>query len=198
MRIHVIAAMTRNRGIGLEGKIPWHCRKDMKYFKKLTIGKGNNAVLMGRKTWDSLPVPLQKRTNIVVSNKLKELENAIVCNSIVTAKQYCKKHGFDELWVIGGQNIYEQCYFLKPDSYYLTIIDKHMKCDTFMPNLPKEYTLEETTLDQFKEPGDTKDTLIYFNLYTKRIQVEKQLYCPSGPQLPSIMFKIHNLSIVDA
>ena len=91
-----------------------------------------------------------------------------MCNSIVTAKQYCKKHGFNELWVIGGQNIYEQCYFLKPDSYYLTIIDKHMKCDTFMPNLPKEYTLEETTLDQFKEPGDTKDTLLYFNLYTKK------------------------------
>jgi dihydrofolate reductase len=50
MRTHVIAAMSINRGIGLEGKIQWHCRKDMKYFKRLTIGKGNNAVLMGKFT----------------------------------------------------------------------------------------------------------------------------------------------------
>jgi dihydrofolate reductase len=180
MRIHVIAAMSKNRGIGLEGKIPWRCRKDMKYFKKLTIGKGNNAVLMGRKTWDNLPMPLQKRTNIVVSSKMRKLENAIVCNSIVTAKQYCKEREFDELWVIGGQNIYEQSYFLKPDSYYITIIDKHIKCDTFMPNIPKEYTLEETILDQFKEPGDTKYTLLYFNHYTKKNPIRETTLLSTG------------------
>lgn len=180
MRTHVIAAMSRNRGIGLEGKIPWYCRKDMKYFKKLTIGKGNNAVLMGRKTWDSLPMPLQKRTNIVVSSKIRELENAIVCSSIVTAKDYCMRRGFDELWVIGGQNIYEQSYFLSPESYYLTIIDRDIKCDTYMPDIPKEYVLQETIVDKYNEPGNMKDTLLFFNLYKKDKKVKETILWPMG------------------
>ena len=180
MRTYVIAAMSRNRGIGLQGKIPWYCRKDMKYFKKLTIGKGNNAVLMGRKTWDSLPMPLQKRTNIVVSSRIRELENAIVCSSIVTAKEYCMRRGIDELWIIGGQNIYEQSYFLRPDKYYLTIIDRDIECDTYMPDIPKEYVLQETIVDKYIELGNLKDTRLFFNLYTKDKPLRETTLCPIG------------------
>ena len=159
--------MSRNGGIGLRGKLPWRCRKDMEYFKNLTIGKGNNAVLMGRKTWESLPAKLPKRENIVVSNKTTELENAIVCNSIVAAKEYCEERAFDELWIIGGRQIYQQCGILRPDRYYITIIDKDIKCDTFMPNIPIDYILEETAVDFFRDPGDAEDTLLYFNVYTR-------------------------------
>lgn len=162
MRTHVIAAMSRNGGIGLCGKLPWRCRKDMEYFKNLTIGEGNNAVLMGRKTWESLPAKLPKRENIVVSSKKKKLENAIVFNSVIAAKEYCEERAFDELWIIGGRQVYQQCDILTPERYYITMIDKDIKCDTFMPNIPIDYTLEETIVDV-----DAEDTLLYFNVYTR-------------------------------
>jgi len=64
---HIIVAQCKNRGIGYENKIPWQIYEDMKLFSKKTRGQGNNAIVMGRKTWESLPYqPLLKRTNIIV------------------------------------------------------------------------------------------------------------------------------------
>ena len=69
MSINIIAAMAKNRVIGLNGQIPWHISKDLKYFKKMTSGK-NSAIVMGRETWDSLPIkPLPNRRNFVLTKK---------------------------------------------------------------------------------------------------------------------------------
>ena len=70
--MNLIVAYCRNRGIGFKNKLPWKLSSDMNRFKNLTIGDGNNAVIMGRNTWESLPQkfkPLPKRSNIVLSTK---------------------------------------------------------------------------------------------------------------------------------
>ena len=69
MSINIIAAMAKNRVIGINNKIPWYIPNDLKYFKKLTTGN-KSAVVMGRKTWDSLPIkPLPNRRNYVLTKK---------------------------------------------------------------------------------------------------------------------------------
>ncbi len=68
--MNLIVGFCKNRGIGLKNALPWHLKKDLVRFKKLTIGDGDNAVIMGRNTWNSLPKkwkPLPKRTNIVLT-----------------------------------------------------------------------------------------------------------------------------------
>ena len=70
--MNMIVALCRNRGIGFRNQIPWAFKKDIQYFRDMTIGNGNNAVIMGRKTWWSLPdafTPLPKRTNIILSSR---------------------------------------------------------------------------------------------------------------------------------
>ena len=68
MEIHLIWAQDLNGGIGKDGKLPWHISEDLKNFKKIT---SNHPVIMGRKTWDSLPIkPLPNRRNIILSNSL--------------------------------------------------------------------------------------------------------------------------------
>ena len=67
----LIVAFCKNRGIGLNNKMPWYLKSDLKRFKKLTIGKGNNAIIMGKNTWISLKcLSLPKRSNIILSSKM--------------------------------------------------------------------------------------------------------------------------------
>ena len=85
--MNLIVAYCRNRGIGFQNKLPWKLSQDMNRFKNLTIGNGNNAVVMGKNTWESLHQkykPLPKRANIVLSTKYDNLFNniAVVIYSI--------------------------------------------------------------------------------------------------------------------
>ena len=64
-KINLIVAMCKNNGIGIEGKIPWHIEADMKYFSKMTKGDGLNAVIMGKNTWDSLPLIRGEKRGLV-------------------------------------------------------------------------------------------------------------------------------------
>ena len=74
MKVHIIAAIDAMRGIGKDGAIPWSCKSDMRYFSKQTKGNGYNAVIMGKKTWDSLPrKPLPGRANFVLSRSMPEI-----------------------------------------------------------------------------------------------------------------------------
>ncbi|RMD83773.1 MAG: dihydrofolate reductase, partial [Candidatus Dadabacteria bacterium] len=92
MKIAAIAAMSENRVIGKSGSIPWHCPEDMKRFKELTTG---HPVIMGRKTYESLPKnfrPLPGRTNIVVTSKLELIkeEGVIISPSPAKAIELCR------------------------------------------------------------------------------------------------------------
>ena len=87
--MNLIVAFSKNMGIGYKNKIPWFLKNDLKYFKKLTIGNNNNAVVMGRKTWESLPVnKLPKRDNLILS---KTIKGDNIFSNINDLNIYCKK-----------------------------------------------------------------------------------------------------------
>ena len=96
--MNLIVAHCKNRGIGFKNQLPWKLTLDMHRFKKLTIGNKNNAVIMGRNTWESLPLkfrPLPKRTNIILTTKMDNTLNTIDPNvpkffpSLRSAEHYC-------------------------------------------------------------------------------------------------------------
>ena len=110
MKIAMIVAMDESGFIGKNGDLPWRMSSDLKRFKELTTGDGFNAVVMGRKTWDSLPDqyrPLPERTNIVLSRDSSlRIDGAEVALYDGRAVEIGYSEGCDELWVIGGAEIY--------------------------------------------------------------------------------------------
>ena len=109
----MILAMDLDGCIGKENGLPWRLRSDMLRFKRLTMGQGSSAVLMGRTTWGTIPEmyrPLVGRINIVVTrNQEYVLDNAEVVHSIEEGIQLATDKNCDECWIIGGANVYEQC-----------------------------------------------------------------------------------------
>src|SRR5512133_1457976 len=103
--ISIIVAVSDDWGIGKDNELLWHISEDLKRFKSLTIGK---TVIMGKKTWESLPrKPLQGRKNIVLTDIPNEtIEGAVTAYSIDDALSKCEKD--EELFVIGGGSIYRQ------------------------------------------------------------------------------------------
>ena len=136
--MNLIVAATESNGIGLNGKLPWRLRNDMKYFADLTTNLGRsgleNACLMGRKTWDSIPPkfrPLAGRLNIVLTRTPGEDQEFVkYCTSIQQALEIAKDRN---LWVIGGAEIYKltapQCKLL-----FITKVSSTnpVECDTFL------------------------------------------------------------------
>jgi len=137
-RIAFVLAMSRNRVIGANGGLPWRMPSDLKRFKALTMGK---PVIMGRKTWESLPrKPLPGRTNIVVTRQRDyQAPGAIVVATTTEALSRAAELNPDEIAVIGGGEIFTQ---LMPfaDRLYLSEIDLDAPGDTLFPTLdPKEW-----------------------------------------------------------
>lgn len=138
MNINVIVATCKNGGIGFKNTLPFHFKKDLQYFSKITKGskKNSNAVLMGSKTWNSLPTkPLPHRINYILSRNMSG-EN--VFNEIIDCIDHCKTNNFENLWVIGGQTIYNEFIFNPTykdyvSKLYVTKIHKNYTCDTFFP-----------------------------------------------------------------
>ncbi len=139
----IVAIGYWNRGIGLDNKLLWHLPPDMKKFKSLTIGNGNNAVLMGRKTMESLPKGyLPDRDNIVLSNTLNSNINdkTIVFNDMFEADSFAEKKNYDELWIIGGEQIYKSFLdYGNIDNIYVTNIIGALRADAYFPVLSDIY-----------------------------------------------------------
>lgn len=142
---NLIVAFDNERGIGRENSLPWYFPEDLKYFSNLTKGNGNNAIIMGKNTWNSLPKkPLEKRDNLILSTTLNIEENIPKNNyvktfkSIDTLEEFCKNQKYDELWVIGGSEIYNLFIYQNKVKYiYATLIHKKYDCDCFFPTLDK-------------------------------------------------------------
>lgn len=128
--IKIIVAYDENRGIGKDNKIPWHISEEFKFFKSTTIGE---CCVMGRKTWESLPVkPLKNRCNIVISNTIQSLPDAFICSSL---KEAILKTG-NNCFIIGGSKIYDEALKLNVvDEIYASEIKGKHYCDTYFPNL---------------------------------------------------------------
>jgi len=137
MIISHIVAMSENRVIGRDGGMPWHIPEDFKFFKKTTMG---HAMIMGRKTWDSIGRPLPGRLSIVVSRtaSLDLPEGVIQCASVDEALQKCdalREHWGEECFIVGGGEIYRQTLPLT-NRIYLTVVHKTIDGDTFYPEFP--------------------------------------------------------------
>ncbi len=107
MNINMIFAKSANGVIGHNNAMPWHLPEDLAHFKKLTLGC---PVIMGRKTWDSLPTkfrPLPGRTNVVITRQPDwQAAGAQTAGSLTDALAHCKNA--DDVWIIGGAQIYAQ------------------------------------------------------------------------------------------
>ena len=130
----IIVAACKNLGIGYKNNLPWHLKADLVKFKNLTIGNGNNAIIMGSNTWKSLPIqPLPNRFNCVLSNSLNvDNPNTKVFNNVETLIDFTNEKKFDDVWVIGGQQIYN--LFLEKNlvnTIYMTKIYENYVCDTY-------------------------------------------------------------------
>jgi len=137
-RISFVVAVARNGVIGRKGELPWRISSDLKRFKSITMGK---PVIMGRKTWESLPKrPLPGRANIVITrDRDYRADGAAVVTSVDEAVKEGEATGSDEICVIGGSDIFRQM-LLKADRLYLTEVDLTPPGDVFFPSFdPKDW-----------------------------------------------------------
>ena len=138
MTINMIAAVGKNLELGKGNDLIWHFKEDMAFFKETTMG---SSVIMGRKTFESLPKALPRRKNIVITTKTDyKAEGATVVHSIDEALGECDS---ESVFIIGGGDIYKQ-FLPKADNLYLTEIEAECKdADTYFPNFKKDdYTRE--------------------------------------------------------
>ena len=137
MKLNLILARARNGVIGNNNTLPWHLPEDLAHFKRTTLGC---PVIMGRKTWDSLPPkfrPLPGRVNVVVTRQASwQAQGAVVVNSLEAACAACPPDS--TAWVIGGAELYAQALALA-DSAVVTEIDADFEGDAFSPQFGPEW-----------------------------------------------------------
>ncbi len=165
MRIIAIAAADKNWGIGNKGKLLVSIPADMRFFKETTTG---HAVVMGRKTLESLPGgrPLRDRTNIVLTkNPSYECKGALIVHDTDELKAVLDEGDYENVYVIGGGSIYRELLPLC-DEAYITRIDYSYEADTFFPDLDSD---PEWELFSEGEEETYYDLVYYFNVY-KRVK----------------------------
>jgi dihydrofolate reductase len=134
--LHLIAAIGRGRAIGKGGALPWRVPEDLKRFKALTTG---HAVIMGRKTFDSIGRPLPNRLNIVVTRGAPDLPEGVVrCASLGEAVARARQTD-PEPFVIGGGEIYREALPLAT-RLHLTLVGQDVEgCDAFFPEYEHDF-----------------------------------------------------------
>ncbi len=130
-----IAAMSLNRVIGADGKIPWHLSEDLKFFKRTTLG---HIILMGRKTYDSLGKPLPGRENWVLTRG-GDIPGVRVIRDLA---EIAEPRDGRELFVIGGAQLYAA---LLPHcaEVLLTLVNREVEGDVFLPPFEEDFTFSE-------------------------------------------------------
>jgi dihydrofolate reductase len=179
MKICMIVATDKDGGIGKDNRLPWSVKEDMRYFRLSTIGKGNNAIVMGRKTHESIGMILPKRENIIITHNTEYVSPVLKCstlhigpvikNNIESVIGHCKERKLDTLWVIGGAEIYN-LFMDVTDELYLTKIDYKYKCDTFFPfNFESQFNLRNIEFHSVNDmfDDDKKSIPMEIQHYTK-------------------------------
>ncbi len=136
MIISAIAALSENRVIGRDNRLPWRLSVDLKRFKRLTTA---HPILLGRKTFDSIGKPLPGRTNIVITRQAEWCPaGVLVAHSLDEALEFARvQEGSEEVFIIGGAEIYRQSLAIC-DRLYLTMIHREIEGDAFFPPFGKE------------------------------------------------------------
>ena len=148
----MIAAMGRNRAIGMDGTMPWHLPGELQHFKQATMGK---AILMGRKTWQSIGRPLPGRQNIVISRNPDFIaDGADLVTSLQAAIEAAEA---EEIMVIGGGQLYQLAMPLA-QRMLLTMIEADPPADTWFPEWD-EGQWQQTASNLYQ--ADEKNELAY-------------------------------------
>ncbi|RIA86264.1 dihydrofolate reductase-like domain-containing protein [Glomus cerebriforme] len=194
----IIAAASENWGIGINNGLPWKLKLDMKYFEQTTKrvlpsnsadNEIQNALIMGRNTWESIPPkfqPLKNRLNIVISKSLKETKGAdhviypsldeAITNLMDSSSELSSK--VSRIFIIGGAQIYKETINSPYCSYILlTRVYKHFECDTFFPEIDEQIfslasheELEEVVGEKVQKGCQTENGIEFeFLLYKRRI-----------------------------
>ena len=154
--ISIIAAVADNGVIGYRGGMPWHLPEDLKRFKALTMGK---PIIMGRKTWESLPKkPLPGRTNIVLTRDGSfEAKGAVVCDNfseaVSIAREQAAEDGVGEFCVIGGASLFELA-LSRAQRIYLTEVDAEVEGDVTLSPIDESRWTEVRSQDYPAGEGD--------------------------------------------
>jgi|SRR5579862_3063 len=143
MTIVLVAAIGENNVIGDKGKLPWHLRSDLRHFRALTLDK---PVIMGRKTFQSIGKPLDRRTNIVVTRDKKFAPAGVTTApsfkaALEIAQKDAKKRGGDEVMVIGGEAIFAEA-MPQADRLEITHVNAAPKGDAHFPPIDLKYWRE--------------------------------------------------------
>lgn len=154
--IALLVAVSKNNVIGKDNALPWHYKKDLQYFKRLTT---NQTVLMGRKTYesilDSLGRPLPNRRNVVASRTMEDQEGIEVIQDIHKFIRDFPKE--ETLFIIGGKQIFDES-IAYADYLYITHIDKDYEGDTFFSDYKEE---------DYEKVKEEVDGLLRFTVYKK-------------------------------
>ena len=151
MIISIIVAMDETRGIGLDGRLPWHLPADLKRFKSLTMG---HHLIMGRKTFASIGRPLPGRTTIIVTRDQSfQPEGCLVAHSLETALEFARLDLEDDVFVIGGAEIFVQAIELA-DRIYLSQVHSSLPADVYFPEFAAADWQE---IDSEYHPADEKN-----------------------------------------
>lgn len=178
--ISIIVAIAANGVIGCKNRLIWHISEDLKRFKRLTSG---HAVIMGRRTFESIGRPLSGRRNVVVSrNALLGIEGAEVVGSLEQALELCRADQ-NEVFVIGGGDIYRQSMDLA-DRLYVTHVEQSPEGDTSFPEIdPAQWVITER--EEHSEQGyafvnyvRAKRKLIFATANLHKLQEVQQLMPP--------------------
>lgn len=156
--ISIIAAIGKNRELGKNGELIWRIPEDMRHFKEVTNG---HPVIMGRKTFESIGKPLPGRNNIIITRNVDyAAPGCIIVQSIEKAIKEAKKRNQEEIFIIGGGEIYKLAMPLT-DRLYLTIVDASADADTYFPSF------DDFLLIERKEIKTKSGLSISFQIYQK-------------------------------
>ncbi|XP_004500795.1 bifunctional dihydrofolate reductase-thymidylate synthase [Cicer arietinum] len=209
----VVVAATKDMGIGKDGKLPWRLPTDLKFFKEITTTTSNpekkNAVVMGRKTWESIPLqfrPLSGRLNVVLTRSssfdIAAAENVVKCGSmssaleLLAASPYCTS--IEKIYVIGGGEIFREALNAPEcEAVHITEIHANIECDTFMP--PIDSTIFRPWYSSFPK---VENNIRYS--FTTYVRVRSSAAEPLSQNTDSLFdnnsdskkFEVHNFSFL--
>jgi dihydrofolate reductase len=161
--VSIIVAMDRNRGIGVDNRLPWRLSADLKKFRELTMG---HHIIVGRKTFESIGRPLPGRRMIIVTrDRNYKVEGCDVVHSVEDAIEMARGRGESEVFICGGAEIYAQTIGIA-DRMYLTLVDAEVAADTFFPNFDESEWSEQ---ESFYQSADEKNQYPFtFKLLVRR------------------------------
>lgn len=155
--ISLMVAHDPNGVMGVNNDLPWHIPEDLKYFKETTMGK---AMVMGRKTYESIGRPLPGRLNIVITrNPDYQAEGVEVVQSLDKAIEIAREYA-EEVMIIGGAEIFKRSMPLA-DRLYITEVHEEYDGDTFFPSYQEDWEVIKKTDQMTSKTGTTFTYLVY-------------------------------------